>query len=209
MSNNVLLRKILIDEEGIYLETYRDSLGKLHCLIGHNLEIEQTDEELAILEEAGYDGTDESLETLVFTEEQAYRMFDIDVEEAINDIYPTFDSDELDALGEVRRAVILSMVFQCGGKGFRGFRKFIAAVKEGDFETASVEMMDSRAAKQTKARWERASEAMRTAVFEKYQEVEDTEEVVADTQQSDEVSNRLGRIEKQLKQVLDYLTAKK
>ena len=58
------------------------------------------------------------------TEAQAYELFDIDVDDAIEDIQPAFMPDELEALGETRRAVILSMAFQLGGGGIRKFKNF-------------------------------------------------------------------------------------
>lgn len=160
--NNTLLRQLLIDEEGIDLNAHQVQ-GIWHIGIGHNLEIDQTDEELDILG----DYTDPS--RLKLTEEEAFALFDLDVQDAIDDVYPAFTVEELQELGETRRAVILSMVFQCGGAGFRKFKKFIAAVKAFDWTTASCEMLDSRAARQTPQRWQRASDAMQLGYFEKYQ----------------------------------------
>ncbi len=161
--DNTLLRQLLMDEEGFNPKAHRVE-GIWHIGIGHNLEIEQTEEELAILGNYSMD----TVHTLSLTEEQCYALFDIDVADALEDVQPTFMPDELEALGETRRAVILSMVFQVGGAGFRKFKKFIAAVKDRDFRTASIEMMDSLAAKQTPARWERASYAMREGYFKEY-----------------------------------------
>ena len=109
MSDNNLLRRLLIDEEGCKLEAYKDSQRKLwHIGIGHNLEIEQTDEELAVLGE--YDEDDPG--SLTISEQQAYTLFDIDVQDAIDDVYPAFTEEDLDEIGETRRAVILSCVFR-------------------------------------------------------------------------------------------------
>lgn len=161
---NTLLRQLLIDEEGYNPKAHRVQ-GVWHIGIGHNLEIEQTDEERAIL--GNY--TLDTVHTLELTEQQCYDLFDLDVGDALDDVQPTFMPDELEALGETRRAVILSMVFQCGGRGFRAFKKFIAAVKAGDFDTAAAEMMDSKAAREdSPARWERASFAMRNGYFKEY-----------------------------------------
>lgn len=162
--DNTLLRRLLIDEEGFNPKAHRVD-GIWHIGIGHNLEIEQTEEELAIL--GNY--TMDNVHNLSLTEQQCYDLFDIDVADALDDVQPTFMPDELEALGETRRAVILSMVFQCGGRGFRAFKKFIAAVKAGDFATAAAEMMDSKAGREdSPERFERASFAMRNGYFEKY-----------------------------------------
>ena len=212
MSENILLRKLLIDEEGMELHAYKDSVGLWTVGIGHLLDSDQSDEEFAILAEAGYDGSDESIENLIITEDQAFRLFDIDVQEAIHDIYPTFDNDSLNELGEARRAVIISMIFQCGGAGFRKFRKFIDAIKEGDFETASVEMMDSRAAKQAPNRFKRASEAMRTGIFAKYQDIQEPQQPEPNQVETDDglyeaILERLDKNEDLLKKIYDYITA--
>ena len=47
MSDNNLLRRLLIDEEGCKLEAHLVK-EKWHIGIGHNLEIDQTDEELDV-----------------------------------------------------------------------------------------------------------------------------------------------------------------
>jgi len=162
--DNTLLRRLLIDEEGYNSKAHRVK-GVWHIGIGHNLEIEQTEEELAIL--GNY--TLDDVHTLLLTEQECYDLFDLDVQDALDDVQPTFMPDELDALGETRRAVILSMVFQCGGRGFRAFKKFIAAVKAGDFATAAIEMLDSKAGREdSPERFQRASFAMRHGYFKEY-----------------------------------------
>ena len=164
--SNQLLRQLLIDEEGCKLEAYKDTGGKWHIGVGHNLEIEQSEEELEAL------GTSVSASNWAgfkITEKQAYALLDIDIEDAVDDLYPTFDGEELMTLNSARYAVLISMVFQLGGRGFRKFKNFINAVKEFDWNTAADEMLKSRAYNQTPQRWLRASDAMRTGVFEKYE----------------------------------------
>ena len=177
MTDNSLLRRLLIDEEGLKLKAYKDSEKQLwHIGIGHNLEIDQTDEELEVL--GDYDQDDPS--GLTITKEQAYALFNLDVEDAIEDVYPAFTHEDLDALTSARRAAILSMTFQMGGGGVRKFKNFIAAVKAGDFETAADEMLYAnvetgrRSAwyRQTPERCQRAADAMRVGYFEKYQDSE-------------------------------------
>ena len=173
MSDNNLLRRLLIDEEGCKLEAYKDSEKKLwHIGIGHNLEIEQTDEELAVLGEFDHD----NLSEFTITEQQAYTLFDIDVQDAIEDIYPFFTDEQLEALDETRRAIILSMVFQVGGGAIRKFKNFKSAVLDGDWEKAAHEMVTgsqggpSRWFIQTPERCQRAADAMKVGYFEIYQE---------------------------------------
>ena len=170
MKNNDLLRQLLIDEEGCELEAYKDSEGIWTIGIGHNLEEEQSEEELAVL------GLDEELEDwgdLSITEQQAFELFDLDVEEAVNDLYPAFTDEDLSKLNETRYAVLISMTFQMGGPRVRKFKNFIQAVKVGDWNSAADEMLyanpetkrPTRWFIQTSARCQRAAEAMRHGAF--------------------------------------------
>lgn len=157
--DNTLLREYLIFEESIDCNAHLVK-GVRHIAIGHNLEIEQTPEELAAM---GLTAVPASWEGFSITEQQAYDLFDIDVQDALDDVQPTFMPDELEALGETRRAIILAMVFQSGGAGLRKYKKFIAAVKARDFEEAAKEMLDSKWAREdSPARAQRAADAMRT-----------------------------------------------
>ena len=169
-----LLRRLLIDEEGLDLNAYKDKKGIWHIGIGHNTEIDQTDEELAVL------GDYDDPSTLAISEEQAHALFDIDVEDAYEDVAAIFSKEALAALGETRAAVILSMVFQMGGGGVRKFKNFVAAVKSGDFDTASDEMLFANAAKTRQSAWfkqtpdrcQRAADAMRVGSFTRYEQLE-------------------------------------
>ena len=173
MSDNNLLRKLLIDEEGCNLEAHQ-VLGKWHIGIGHNLEIEQTDEELAVIGE--FEEDDPS--SLTITEQQAYTLFDIDVQDAIEDIHPFFNDEQLETLGETRRAVILSMVFQMGGGAIRKYKNFKSALLDSDWEKAAHEMVTgskggpSRWLKQTPERCQRAADAMEIGYFARYEPVD-------------------------------------
>lgn len=58
-------------------------------------------------------------------------------------------------LDEVRRTVLIVMAFQMGTGGLLGFKKFLAAMKMGDWQAAYAEMLDSDWARQTPRRVER------------------------------------------------------
>ena len=66
------------------------------------------------------------------------------------------------ALDEARKGVLINMAFNLGVSGLLGFRKTLALVKAGDYARASVEMLDSKWARQVKGRATRLSEQMRT-----------------------------------------------
>ena len=59
------------------------------------------------------------------------------------------------------KEVICEMVFQLGIGGVSKFKNMWKALEEGDYYTASVEMLDSRWAKQTPKRAESLSNIMK------------------------------------------------
>lgn len=76
---------------------------------------------------------------------------------ALRDRLPWFD-----ALNEARQGVLANMAFNLGVAGLLGFRKTLALVERGDYDAASVEMLDSEWARQVGQRAQRLSEQMRT-----------------------------------------------
>ena len=81
------------------------------------------------------------------------------------DIYPGMESIfgyDFYHFGEPRESVLIDMCFNLGLSGFKKFEKFIAALKDFDFDKAADEMMDSKWATQVGQRAERLSKMMRT-----------------------------------------------
>lgn len=68
----------------------------------------------------------------------------------------------LSKLDEARQGVLLNMAFNLGIDGLLAFRKTLALVESGDYAGASVEMLNSKWARQVKGRATRLSEQMRT-----------------------------------------------
>lgn len=66
----------------------------------------------------------------------------------------------------IRQAAIVCMAFQLGTPGLSNFKKMMAAMSVADYETASVEMLDSTWAKQTAARANRMARIIRTGEWE-------------------------------------------
>jgi len=66
-----------------------------------------------------------------------------------------------DELDDTRKAVIVDMLYNLGSSRFIKFKKFIAAVKKKDFDTAAKEMLDSLWAKQVKSRATELAELMK------------------------------------------------
>lgn len=71
-------------------------------------------------------------------------------------------SEELSWLDEARQAIIISMAYQMGVKGVLGFGNMWSAIRKGDWDSASDEMLDSRWARQTPARAHRHATVMQT-----------------------------------------------
>ena len=147
--------------------------GKYHIGIGHLLDAEQSHEELEVM---GLEDELEDWSGFELTEDQCQRLFEIDVEDAKEDMV-SFTDAEFNALNETRQAVILSMCFQLGS--CRKFKSFVKHVKLGDFEDAANEMLWSNGkTKQKRSAWytetpgrcQRASDAMRDGYFAKYEE---------------------------------------
>lgn len=86
-------------------------------------------------------------------------MFKEDLDEARADClkYPWFKG-----LNLPRQAVIENMMFNLGASRFAGFKKTIAYLDIGDFESASVEMLDSKWSVQVGNRSKELSKMMKT-----------------------------------------------
>ena len=208
--DNTFLRQLLIDEEGIELAAYKDSEGIWTIGIGHNLENEQSEEELAVFGLG--DDLPDDLSKISITEQQAYDLFDIDVNDAIDTMPDDFTPAFLETIGEHRRAVLVSMCFQIGS--INKWKSMLNAIRESDWDRAADEMLWSngltkvkRSAwyRQTRQRCERAADAMRVGYFERYQEqkVEPTYRIPAATMKSTllaecSVSELLGEIGRRL-----------
>jgi len=128
------LKADLERDEGLRLMPYKDTVGKLTIGIGRNL-------------------TDNGI-----SKEEAYYMLENDVWATVNACKSIFTW--FDALTEDRQVAMANMVFNMGMHAFLGFRKMIAALKAGDYETASKEMLDSKWARQVGGRAKRLADLM-------------------------------------------------
>ena len=87
-----------------------------------------------------------------------------DLESAIREAADLDVPDEFIA-DAPRFSVLVAMVFQMGLTRVRGFRNMLAAIREGDYEKAAEEMLDSRWARQTPGRANREANIMRTGRY--------------------------------------------
>jgi len=65
-------------------------------------------------------------------------------------------------LNDARRMVCMDMTYNLGQRGFLQFKKMIAAMERGDWQTAAAEIMDSKAARQLPGRYYTLSTSMAT-----------------------------------------------
>lgn len=120
--NVELLTAELERDEELRLKPYRDSLGNLSIGIGRNLDDEGISRH-------------EALMMLANDIDKRVRLLD--------EHLPWWRS-----LDEVRSRVIVNMCFNLGIGGLLGFRRMLAALKAGDYDTAADEMADSKWARQ-------------------------------------------------------------
>jgi len=124
--------------EGFRDTVYLDSLGKRTVGYGH-----------LCVEDHWEDGKK-------YDKEYLDEIFDKDFQNAADQCEDLCNDYELE-LPETITDVLIEMIFQLGIGNVMKFKKMIAALQEQDFETASLEMLDSRWATQTPSRAEKLS----------------------------------------------------
>lgn len=108
--------------EGLRLKPYRCTAGKLTIGYGRNLE-------------------DNGI-----TEEEAHFLLMNDLEKSWDECCKAFSW--ISKMDKIRQGVIVELCFNMGLSRLKGFKKMLAACERGDYETASVEMLDSLWARQ-------------------------------------------------------------
>ena len=144
MDINKLREQLKIDE-GVKYEIYDDHLGYKTFGIGHL--VKTTDEEY------GWPvGTPVS-------EKRVNSVFDRDVETYISETEKVFGNLQ-EMTGELQQ-VLVNMCFNMGAPRLSQFKKFIKAIHDEDWATASTEALDSRWAKQVGDRANRLSDRIK------------------------------------------------
>jgi len=144
MDINKLREQLKIDE-GVKYEVYDDHLGYKTFGIGHL--IKSTDEEYGVPV-----GTPVS-------EERVNSVFDKDVITYIEEATKVFGNLE-EMPGEAQQ-VIVNMCFNMGAPRLSQFKKFIRAIHDEEWSTASIEMLDSKWANQVGERANRLSDRIK------------------------------------------------
>lgn len=138
----ILIELELIKDEGLSLIPYLDSKNNWTIGVGHKLK-----------SECG-----------PITLEYAGKLLAEDIKiarEAAMRIVPSFNE-----LCEERQFVLISMAFQLGPTGLKGFKKMLLAIENKAYVVASQEMLDSKWHRQdTPKRAERLAKIMKTGVI--------------------------------------------
>lgn len=123
------MRKELIDDEGLRLSAYKDSLGYLTIGVGHLID-ERKKGKLPL--------------------QIALALLDYDVATALADVsqlpcYPKLDTDE-------RRRALVNMRFQLGDEGLRSFKTFLSLLEQGKYKEAGEDLKGTKWFKEVPAR---------------------------------------------------------
>lgn len=127
------IRLMLLEDEGMRLKPYVDTVGKVTIGVGRNL-------------------TDVGI-----SQKMAFQMLEEDLEIVKRELVSIFGEEFLESIGEFRKAALVSMLFNLGKPRFLGFKKMIAAIQQKDFKSAAQHALDSKWAKQVGNRSHRAA----------------------------------------------------
>jgi lysozyme len=122
--------------EGVEYRVYEDTQGILTIGVGRNLE-------------------DRGL-----SEDEVDYLLNNDIKICVKELKGSFDwYDDLD---DIRKRVLVDMMFNLGMPRLKGFVKMLEAIESGAWEAAAEEMLDSTWARQVGSRADRLSEMMET-----------------------------------------------
>ena len=139
------LKKHLELKEGRKRKAYPDQFGVMHIAVGHKLDAEQKDDELAAM---GLEDELDDWNGFEISEEAIDLLLDIDIEDTLHGLRFSFTDEELEALDPQRFCALFNMAFQNGS--CVKFPSMVKAVKEGDWQRASDEMLWSNGLKKNR-----------------------------------------------------------
>lgn len=128
----------LVRHEGLRLHPYKDTRGKLTIGIGRNL-------------------TDVGL-----SEDECYALLDHDIDRAV---HAASAYDWFRAMDPVRQAAIVNVLFNLGPGTFAQFTRMIAALAAKRYSLAAVELLDSKAARQTGSRYQELATQLKVGAW--------------------------------------------
>ena len=127
------MRNRITRHEGIRRCVYKDQFGNPTIGVGHRLHEPVPDD-------------------LCWDIVKIAAVLALDIEHARGNAKHDLGEEAWDRTPYIQQDVLTEMAFQIGGNGLMHFRKMLAAVRDGDFELAAAELLDSRLARQTPKR---------------------------------------------------------
>lgn len=131
------IKETLIKHEGLRLDMYKDSLGIYTIGVGHNIE------------ERG------------ITARVAAVMLEEDIDVAVEDLKRNVSF--FDDLPEAAQEALVNLCFNMGIPRLMQFKKTLSFLREGKYEKAANELLDSRYASQVGYRALEVAEMIRSA----------------------------------------------
>ena len=145
MSKDTLKEKIKI-HEGFRDTIYLDTLNKKTIGYGHLIVHE-----------------DKFVEGKAYPKKELEALFDKDFEKGWNLMVQFCEVNNLRSISDDAKEILCEMIFQMGYSGVGKFKNMIKALQNRDYTKASIEMLDSRWAKQTPNRAKELSDHMAKA----------------------------------------------
>ena len=135
--NNERLRETIIRHEGIRLDMYQDTLGIYTVGVGHNIQEKGISQ--AVME----------------------LMLEEDVAEAVSELKRSVSF--FSKMPEQVQEALVNLAFNMGIPRLMQFKKTLAYLRDGNFEAAADELLDSRYAEQVGRRADEVADMIRTA----------------------------------------------
>jgi len=142
------------EDEGFVSHAYLDSMGK--STIGYGFNLEKPGSESALVGA----GIEKSLADLIngesfLTPEEASRLMMSELGSYEDSAKRFVGKETWENLSENRRGILLNMAYNMGEATLSEFKKLKAAIKQGDWKEAQIQMRDSRWSRQVKKRADR------------------------------------------------------
>jgi len=135
--NNERLRETIIRHEGTRLDMYQDTLGIWTVGVGHNIEEKGISQ--AVME----------------------LMLEEDLAEAVSELKRSVSF--FSKMPEQVQEALVNLAFNMGIPRLMQFKKTLAYLRDGNFEAAADELLDSRYAEQVGRRADEVADMIRTA----------------------------------------------
>ena len=129
-----LLMRMVERHEGRRNKPYRCPAGRLTIGVGHNMEARPLPRDMqAFLDKHGY-----------ITDGMVDQLLIADLADAILDAADAVGAQTWGSLNLARQYAIIDMAFNLGGGGLQKFKRFLAAVRVGNWKAAADEIRASK-----------------------------------------------------------------